>query len=85
MDSYFTLVESSGHIIEEYVQSLFVLPNIIMKTSMLFTLQLAALASASPHFARQYETTNPHEWISAGSNDCKTYRTLCTLLIYMLI
>ncbi|KAF1978147.1 Cloroperoxidase [Bimuria novae-zelandiae CBS 107.79] len=40
-----------------------------MRFTKVFTTQLVALSSASPHFARQYETENPHEWIAAGPND----------------
>ncbi|KAF2647155.1 Cloroperoxidase [Lophiostoma macrostomum CBS 122681] len=48
-----------------------------MKLTTIFASQLAALSSANPHFARQYQTEDPHAWIPQGSND---FRGPCPML-----
>ncbi|KAL5375471.1 hypothetical protein DPSP01_011170 [Paraphaeosphaeria sporulosa] len=48
-----------------------------MKISTVFTSQLVALSTANSHFARQYQTGSPHDWIPAGPDD---FRGPCPML-----
>ncbi|KAJ4298075.1 hypothetical protein N0V90_005974 [Kalmusia sp. IMI 367209] len=50
-----------------------------MKLLTLFTTQLVTLSTASSHFARQYETGSPHEWIPGGPNDLTKYNAVAAL------